>query len=179
MNITFKGFLRLYCRELTNTESDNLSKLLKKTLKDCPSAAEALMLFAASQGKASYLVGLTKGTRLEKEYEDTNKKISKSRDLESFLQSTSAPKRYKKVWNAYIAKRDAIQADRRVILLMRNKILDALQKTNLTIYEIGKNLNLNFGNLYAYINKGDATKVSRDTARIIMEFANNALKPVL
>ena len=83
------------------------------------------------------------------------------------------------MWNAYIAKRDAIQADRRVILLMRNKILDALQKTNLTIYEIGKNLNLNFGNLYAYINKGDATKVSRDTARIIMEFANNALKPVL
>ena len=173
MNLTFKGFLRSYCRELTNIESDNLKKLLVKTLKDSPSAAEALMVFAAVQGKADYLVSLAKGTKLEDDYKEVARDMTKAKSIEAFFQGESAPERYKKVWNAYLGKRDAIKADRRVILLMREKTLNALPETELTTYKIAKSLKLNIGNLYAYLNAGDATKVSRDTARKIMEFVQD------
>ena len=51
MNLTLKGFLRGYCRELTGLQTDNLRKLLGAVLDNAPSAAEALMGFAAVQGK--------------------------------------------------------------------------------------------------------------------------------
>ena len=52
---------------------------------------------------------------------------------------------------------------------MRKKTLDALHANNVSIYRLCKDLGLNLG--YAYLSKGDATKVSRDTARTIMEYA--------
>ena len=54
---------------------------------------------------------------------------------------------------------------------MRKKTLDALHTNNVSIYRLCKDLGLNLGNVYAYLSKGDATKVSRDTARTIMEYA--------
>ena len=62
MNLTFKGFLRGYCRELTGQQTDNLRKLCKAVVCDQPAAAEALMVFAALQGKAEYLASFTMGT---------------------------------------------------------------------------------------------------------------------
>ena len=82
--------------------------------------------------------------------------------------------RYKKVWNAFCAKKNAIKSDRRVITLMREKTITAMEAADLTAYTICKNLNLNIGNVYAYLHSGDVTKVSRATARKIMQFAVNS-----
>ncbi len=95
-------------------------------------------------------------------------------DLQTYLESSKVPTRYKKVWNAYLAKRDRILADRRIIELMRQRTLEALEKTGTTVYRLCKDLDMNLGNAYAYLHAGDTAKVSKDTARRIMEYADSA-----
>ena len=171
MNLTFKGFLRNYCRELTGLETDNLKKLLSSVTSDSPAAAEAVMLFSAVQGKSDYLVGLSFGTWVHDQYQAVSKDLSTFKNLKEYLSSDCAPERYKKVWNAFCAKKGAIKADRRVSALMREKSLAAIKKSGLTAYQISKTMKLDLGNVYAYLNARDVTKVSRNTAREIMQFA--------
>ncbi len=174
MNLTFLGFLRGYCRELTGLQTDSLSKLCHAAATKQPAAAEAVMTFAAAKGKARYLLSLAKGTRLEKEYSKICSSLLRHKKVETWVQSDSAPDRYRKIWFAYQSKKGSAANDRRVILLMRSKTLEAMDETGLTTYRLCKELNLNMGNVYAYLGKADPTKVSRGTARKIMEFTLQA-----
>ena len=56
---------------------------------------------------------------------------------------------------------------------MRDKTVRALESSELTVYRLCKDLQLNMGNVYAYLNNGDATKVSKATARTIMNYATS------
>lgn len=174
MNLTFKGFLRNYCRELTDLNTDNLKKLLAAVNTTAPSAAEALFLFAMVQNKADYLVKASRGSWVYEQYERTLHDSKNFDSISDYLASDAAPERYKKVWNAYSAKKYAAKSDRRIIKLMREKTLNAMEAAGLTAYLICKELNLNIGNVYAYLHSGDVTKVSRATARKIMQFAINS-----
>ena len=176
MNLTFRGFLREYCRELTGLQTDDLRKLVHSCVNSSPAAAEVVMVFAAVQGKATYAASLAKGTWMEDGFKNFADQISDVTDIEAHLATEAAPERYKKVLDAYHAKKYAIKADRRVISLMREPILAALEKSGTTIYSTCTQLKLNKGNVYAYLNKGDASKVSRSTARRIMEFAEAAAR---
>lgn len=171
MNLTFKGFLRNYCRELTGLDTDNLKKLLAAVNSTAPSAAEALFLFAAVQNKADYLVKTSLGSWVHEQYEKALHDFKEFNSINDYLASDAAPERYKKVWNAFCAKKYAVETDRRVIMLMREKTLATMKAAGLTAYTICKKLNLNIGNVYAYLHSGDVTKVSRTTARKIMQFA--------
>lgn len=168
MNLTFKGFLRGYCRELTGRQTDNLKTLCRSVAVESPAAAEAVMVFAAVQGKSGYLVNLSQGTWMESGYRTFAAEAAQWPSLEQYLASSSAPERYRKVWNAYKSKKTAIESDRRIISLMRPKTLEAMSKSGVTAYRLCKDLNLNLGNVYAYLGKGDATKVSKSTARKLM-----------
>lgn len=172
MNLTFKGFLRGYCRELTGLKTDNLSKLLAAVLDYAPAAAEAVMVFAAVQGKADYLAKLARGARLEEQYREFSEAVVADGDVPSCLEGHYASTRYEKVWLAYLSKKEAVVADRRVIALMREKTLASLAEAGVSVYALCKQLGLNRGNLYAYLNGGDASKVSRQTARRVMEAAS-------
>lgn len=175
MNLTFKGFLREYCRELTCLETDNLRKLCAAANRSNPSAAEAIMVFAAVQNKAAYAATLARDTWMSGIYERFASDVALYPTVEHYLQSGQAPERFAKVWLAYQAKKQAIVTDRRVISLMRAKTLDTLSASKTTIYSLCRDLQLNRGNVYAYLNKGDVTKVSRNTARMIMEHAQSGL----
>lgn len=91
MNLTFKGFLRGYCRELTGQQTDNLRKLCKTVVCDQPAAAEALMIFAALQGKAEYLASFTMGTWLHPDYARVSLSLALYGNVEAWLQSDDAP----------------------------------------------------------------------------------------
>ena len=80
------------------------------------------------------------------------------------------PNRYATVWRAYRAVKEKPAADRRVNALMRKKTLEALEESGVTRYGLCRALRLNKGNVYAYL-AGDDSKVSRKTARRIMEYA--------
>lgn len=57
-------------------------------------------------------------------------------------------------------------ADRRTNALCRKRTLGALEESGVTRYGLCRDLNLNKGNVYAYL-AGDDSKVSRETARRI------------
>lgn len=176
MNLTFKGFLRDYCHELTGLRTDSLKKLVAAAATDAPAAAEAVMLFAAIQGKATYLAHLSENAWVTQDYSEQARILDATTDLEAYLASGGTPLRYGKAWNAYLAKRDAIHADRRIIALMRQKTNAALQATGMTVYRLCKDLDLDLGSAYAYLHAGDTSKVSKDTARRIMDHARDSLQ---
>ena len=132
------------------------------------------MVFAAVQDKEQYLANISRGTYFHKQYCTMANKLQKCKDkdmdIEQYLASKDAPTRYKKVLDAYYGYKFSINADRRIIALMRDKILAALTASKTTIYSICKALDLNKGNVYAYLHKGDASKVSKQTARRIMAY---------
>ncbi len=102
------------------------------------------------------------------------KHLDDPEEVSFFLQSAEAPPRYRAVWSAYIAKRYAIAGERLVIAGMREKTLQAMKGRDVTVYRLCKDLGLNKGNIYAFLGKGDDTKVSQGTARRILEYACKA-----
>lgn len=171
MNLTLKGFLRQYCRELTGLNTSSLKKLCAAAASAAPRAAEPLFLLAAEEGRLDCLLKAARGTRLQEPYELMTALLKEAGSAKRLLEMKDAPNRLRKVERAYKARRGATKVDRRIVGLMREKTLDAMQEQGLTAYRICKALDLNLGNIYAYLGKGDVTKVSRDTARRIMEYA--------
>lgn len=111
------------------------------------------------------------GTWLHPDYTKVSLSLALCDNVEAWLQSDDAPERYKKVWNAYQAKKNEPARTRRINALMRDKTCETMRQKGLTTYRICKDLDLNLGNVYAYLGKGDVSKVSCDTARRIMEYS--------
>ncbi len=132
------------------------------------------MVFAAVQDKAGYLATISQGMWMESSYAQMAEQLRDPEEVSFYLQSPEAPPRYRAVWNAYIAKRYAIAGERRIIAGMREKTLQAMEGRNVTVYRLCKDLGLNKGNIYAFLGKGDDTKVSQGTARRILEYACKA-----
>ena len=90
--------------------------------------------------------------------------------LVSLCAEDKLPNRYANVWRAYRGVKEKPAADRRANALMRKRTLEALKESGVTRYGLCRALRLNKGNVYAYL-AGDDSKVSRETARRIMEYA--------
>lgn len=171
MNLTFRGFLKNYCRELSGLDTLSLKKLCSAAANETPRVAEPLFLLALAEGKLPYLLSLASGTWMKHSYQDAANLVSNLNPTDCETLERVLPRRYGNVLRAYRAVRERVVGDRRISGLMRKKTLDALQASNVSIYRLCKDLGLNLGNVYAYLSKGDVTKVSRDTARTIMEHA--------
>lgn len=175
MNLTFKGFLKLYCKELAGENTLNYRRLVSLANGPAPRVAEPLLLLALEEGKAAYLCNLALGMWMVDEYQQVCRMVDRYGGVSSeALKDHALPRRYQNVWNAYLAKKCAAEADRRVIGIMREKVLDAIDAGGMTVYSICKALGLNKGNVYAYLNGGDVSKVSRSTARRIYDYAIGA-----
>lgn len=171
MNLTFKGFLKLYCRELSGNQSLSYRKLVQLAKAEAPRLAEPMWLLAWLDGKSEYLLELSNDTWMEREYRGLFQRFGCKVDAVALLEDEQLPPRYQNVWKAYRAKRDGVLTDRRVNALMREKTLQALKTSGKTCYSVCRHLGLNKGNVYAYLNGADDSKVSRATARRIYEYA--------
>ena len=176
MNLTFEGFLKSYCKELSGLGTLSLRKLCDAASNQTPRVAEPLVLYAASQGKLPYMSKLCEGTWIEELCQNALHAFpdglphSDDALAKSFAQPDIA-ERFRKVWTAYLAQKKRIQSEHRVAGLMRKKTLAALEGANTTCYRLCENLGLNKGNVYAYLHAGDLSKVSLATARRIMNYA--------
>ena len=109
---------------------------------------------------------------MQEEYEELARRFTGQGDnAETFFSSPFAPQRYSKVLQAYRARKNSAEPKRRISALMRIRTLEELEKHGITRYRLCKDLHLNAGNVYAYLSKGDTSKVSLATARRIMEYA--------
>lgn len=170
MNLTFEGFLKGYCRELSGQQSLSFRKLVKQATTVEPRVAEPLFLLALAQGKAEYVLGLSEGSWMEEGYRGVLSLYGQASSLASLCSEDMLPNRYANVWRAYRGVKEKPAADRRVNALMRKRTLKALEESGVTRYGLCRDLHLNKGNVYAYL-AGDDSKVSRETARRIMEYA--------
>lgn len=170
LNLTFEGFLKGYCRELSGQQSLSFRKLVKQATTVAPRVAEPLFLLALAQGKAEYVLGLSEGSWMEEGYRGVLSLYAQTGSLASLCDEDKLPNRYANVWRAYRAVKEKPVADRRINALMRKRTLGALEESGVTRYGLCRDLNLNKGNVYAYL-AGDDSKVSRETARRIMEYA--------
>ncbi len=178
MNLTFKGFLKSYCRELTGLETNSLKRLIRSSATDSPSAAEAVFLLALAQDKGNYALGLARGTWMADSYTKVYGLYRTCSSWDEFFELEDLPHRYLNVWRSYLAVKNRAVTDRRVSGLMREKTLAALEQSDTTCYSLCKQLGLNKGNVYAYLHGGDSSKVSRETARSIMEYALSLAAPL-
>lgn len=170
MNLTFEGFLKGYCRELSGQQSLSFRKLVEQATTVAPRVAEPLFLLALAQGKAEYVLGLSEGSWMEEDYRDVLSLYGQAGSIISLCAKSELPNRYANVWRAYRAVKEKPVANRRINALMRKRILEALEESGVTRYGLCRALHLNKGNVYAYL-AGDDSKVSRETARRIMEYA--------
>ncbi len=169
MRRTLKGFLEEYCRELSGLNTTSLRKLVA-TAEGNARLVEPLFALAAVQGKASYLARISESEWFHDDYEDLTRKLVKHGSLEALLSSDDAPVRYAAVLEAFRAQGDALAANRRINGLMRPRIAEALIRRGITRYRMCRDLDLNPGNVYAYL-AGDDAKVSKETARRMLVYA--------
>ncbi|MDR0499779.1 MAG: hypothetical protein LBG97_00825 [Coriobacteriales bacterium] len=173
--LTFTGYLKRYCCELAGDDTQSMFKLCNLAATNSPRITEPLFLLVAMNGKVKNLLAAAKATRLEKEYTQISISFPTASHILRALEENDKqlPVRYHKVYRSYLSRANRIKTDRDVSLLMREKTLAAMREKKLSKYRIYTDLELNPGNINAFLKYGDATKVSRDTARAIMEYALN------
>ena len=66
LNLTFEGFLKGYCRELSGQQSLSFRKLVEQAMTDAPRVAEPLFLLALAQGKVEYVLEIGRASCRER-----------------------------------------------------------------------------------------------------------------
>ena len=173
MNLTFKGFLKKYCAELSGINTSNIRRLVNAANTNAPRVAEPLFVYAYVADKAKYLISVSENTWMHKDYIKLLKIINeKFPDIQDFLRSDIAPKRYAAVLDAYNLKDDVIKSNRRVLYKLRPKVKESLKKSGMSKYKVCKELDINPGNFYAYMN-GDDSKISSEIAYAVISLCDN------
>lgn len=165
MRLTFRGFLKRYVKELFEASDMKLSGLVSAANEDCPQGREALFLYALECGRLDDLLRLSEGTRMEGEWALLEARARESGGAETFSSREDVPERYRKVLAAYRWQSQGRSANREETkVLLRERILEALHESGMSVYRLCKDLNLNQGNVYAFLNGGDLSKVGYDLA---------------
>ncbi|MCL1873074.1 MAG: transcriptional regulator [Clostridiales bacterium] len=169
--LTFIGFLKQYVRALSFSNTGSLSKLASEAASDNPRLREPLFLFALFSGKEKVLLTATKLPELHREYANMLKQYDRQ-GMEQSLQSGDPilPEEYAKVYRSYLNLKNKNKNDMHTKSLMRNRIIQLQREKKITNYRLYTDLQINHGNMNAYIKHGDCSKVSIEIARRVVEY---------
>lgn len=174
--LTFKGFLTRYVRQLSANETNSLYKLAAEAGAANPRLKEPLLLYALYSQKQDVLLLATKDLTLRGDYDRLISQYTAATMTELLEQaSPELPEEYHKVWRSYQSKKNRWQADDHTKELMRRKIKRLQMKSGITNYRIYTDLKLNPGNLNAWLKHGDREKVSLETARGVLRYVESAM----
>ena len=173
--LTFRGFLTQYVRQLSEQETNSLYKLAAEAGSSNPRLREPLLLYAVYSQKQDVLLLATKDTALRERYSRlvlryTMEEMTELLEQESPLLESE----YHKVWRSYQSRKNRGQADNHTKELMRKKVKRLQERNGVTNYRIYTDLKLNPGNLNAWLKHGDSDKVSLETARMTLRYVENA-----
>lgn len=174
--LTFKGFLTEYVRQLSKSNTNGLYKLAEEASHDNPRMREPLLLYALYSGKQNVLLRATKDQGLFDVYE---KMISRySPNQMTYMFETNADilsPEYHKVWRSFQAQKNRVQSEDHTKELMRQKVRRLQEQCGVSNYRIYTDLKLNPGNVNAWLKHGAAEKVSLDTARKTLRYLEGYL----
>lgn len=173
--LTFLGFLTRYVRSLSLCGSNSLYKLAEEAGNRNPRLREPLGLYALWSGKKELLFRAAKDTELNRHYMDLFSSYPKSK-MEAALkeQDHSLPEEYRKVWRSYLSERNRAEAADHTKELMRGKLKRLQDQKGISNYRIYTALDMNPGNLNAWLKHGDGGKVSLETARRALRYVESA-----
>ena len=173
--LTFKGFLTQYVRQLSKSDTNSLYKLAAEAGSDNPRLREPLLLYALYSGKQAVLLQAAKDPELYAEYK---KMLAYGvEEMTQLLESKSSllPAEYQKVWRSFQSQKNRGQADDHTKELMRQKVRRLQDQCGVSNYRIYTDLKLNPGNVNAWLKHGVADKVSLDTARRTLRYVEGYL----
>lgn len=172
--LTFRGFLTQYVRQLSEQETSSFYKLAAEAGSTNPRLREPLLLCAMYAQKQGVLLQATKEPGLYAEYHRLVM-LYTADEMTKLLEQASPliPAEYHKVWRSYQSRKNQGQADDHTKELMRQKIRRLQEVHGVTTYRIYTDLKLNPGNLNAWLKHGDSNKVSLDTARRTLRYVEN------
>ena len=168
--LTFKGFLTQYVKQLSKSDTNSLYKLAAEAGSDNPRLREPLLLYALYSGKQSVLLQAAKDPELHREYQKMLE--YNTEEMTQLLESASSalPAEYHKVWRSFQSQKNRGQADDHTKELMRQKVRRLQDQCGVSNYRIYTDLKLNPGNVNAWLKHGVADKVSLDTARRTLRY---------
>ena len=174
--LTFRGFLTRYVRELSKAKTNSLYRLAEEASHDNVRLREPLLLFALYSGKQTVLLQATKDQNLFAEYQEMVSLYTADLMTQMFEDNASVlPNEYHKVWRSFQSQKNRVQSDDHTKELMRLKVKRLQERCGVSNYRIYTDLNLNPGNVNAWLKHGVADKVSLDTARRILRYVEGYL----
>ena len=167
--LTFKGYLLSQLKELSGVNGTSLYTF-SQLARDNARLKDTLTL---------YLVMYTEEnlrSKLLRKFDYLNSTCEKLNGLdddnvETYLQNDSLSE-YKTVYNNFLYQRNRKEQEDKLKIMMYKRISEVKQAKCMTNYRIYKELNLNPGNVNAFLKNEDTSKVSLDTARKILAFVN-------
>lgn len=169
--LTFKGFLARYVRELSKSNTNSLYKLAEEASGDNPRLKAPVLLFALYSGKQTVLLQAAKDQNLLAEYQKMVSQYSVDMMTRMLEDNDSAlPNEYHKVWRSFQTQKNRGQSDDHSKELMRLKVKRLQEQSGVSNYRIYTDLNLNPGNVNSWLKHGVADKVSLKTARMILHY---------
>jgi len=176
--LTFKGFLRRYLKDLSYCGASNIRLLANEIPNGSYRLVEPLVLYAKSTSSCDYLrrvaddsILLTEAFRFEdKRFEDVISLL----ECELKKESGDVPFNYIKVYQSYIYIRNKQKNQNHTKMLIRNRINELLAQKGISVYRIYTDLGLNHGCVHAYIKNNNVNGISLITARRILEYMKSA-----
>lgn len=105
--LTFKGFLTQYVRQLSEQKTNSLYKLAAEAASSNPRLREPLFLYAVYSQKQDVLLQAVKEPALRAEYHRLVSLYTADRMTELFEQaSPTVPAEYHKVWRSYQSRKN-------------------------------------------------------------------------
>ncbi len=167
--LTLKGYLLSQLQELSGFNSTSLytfSQLAGSNARLKDTLTLYLVMYTEENLRGKLL----------KKFDYLNKSCERLRGLnndnaEFYLQNDSLSE-YRTVYNNYLYQQNRKEQEDRLKMVMYRRISEVKQAKCVTNYRIYKELNLNPGNVNAFLKNEDTSKVSLDTARKILAFVN-------
>ena len=169
--LTFKGFLHQYLRALSDAGTNDIKRLAEAVPANYR-LIEPLILFAAASSKLSYLNKVAVDPVLLEAAQDFPEELSWNDIIAIFEQGKKSALRneYHKVYKSYISIRDRQKTKNRSKALILNKTRELQQQKNVSTYRLYTDLQLNHGNVNAYLKHSDVGKVSLEVAEKVLTY---------
>ena len=163
--LTFKGFLKEYVRDLSHQNTNSIYKLVHETVEQNPRLYEPLFLYASFSNKKDEFFNAAKRTENFNFERLPDVKIS-----EGFNQFDALPQEYAKVYNTFLYRKNKVKNDAHTKQLMHTRIKQLQKERGISNYKIYTQLSLNPGNFNAFMKHGDANKISLELLKSVIEY---------
>ena len=169
--LTFRGFLTQYVRELSLAKTNSLYKLVNEACTVNVRLKEPLFLYALFAEKTEVLLQAARNTDLQAEVQTLLEQYSVDEMMTALREQCKRwPDAYHKVWRSYLSVKNRVHTEADTKELMRKKLLRLQEKHGVSKYRIYTDLQLNPGNVNAWLKHGNSEKVSLNNARMMLRY---------